>query len=145
VTGGEAGPAASVRPAAGEPFSVIVRAVPKPNAPELCCWQLGQVPLPSVHCDEAVHALKVDWSQVPAVAPEQQRNGLPGPMHELLCGHDACAAGAPSKQSVPAASMSRQKPQNTPGWAVQGPVLGAVQQLNGVPFPVHWLFGAAIV
>src|SRR5437870_5298910 len=97
---------------AGEPFSVIVLAVPKPNAPGLCCWQLGQVPLPSVHSDEAVHGLGA-WSQEPAAGPVQQGDGLPFETHVLLCGHAACVSGAPSKQSVPGPSMSRQKPQYT--------------------------------
>ena len=111
-----------VRSPAGAPFSVIVCAVPKPNAPGLCCWQLGHCPLPSVHCDEAVHALAA-WSQPPVVGPVQQVKGLPAETHELLCGHDACAVGAPSKQSVPSPSMSRQKPQYTLAWAVTGPVI----------------------
>ncbi len=121
LTSVEAWPNPSVRFPPGEPFSVIVFAVPKPNAPGLCCWQLGQVPAPSVHCDESVHGLGA-WSQEPAVGPVQQLNGLPAERHALLCGHDACAAGAPSKQSVPAPSMSRQKPQYTLCWAVTGPV-----------------------
>src|SRR5204863_9933086 len=99
-----------------------VCAGPKPNAPGLCCWQLGHCQLPSVHCDEAVHALAA-WSQVPAAGPVQQVNGLAAATHELLSGHDACAVGAPSKQSVPSPSMSRQKPQYTLAWAVSGPVI----------------------
>ena len=51
--------------------------------------------------------------------------------------------GSPSKQNVPAASMSRQKPQNTLCWVVQAPVPTPVQQPKGVMFPVHWLFGPA--
>src|SRR5207249_10152259 len=43
---------------------------------------------------------------------------------KLLRGHPAVGGlfGSPSKQSEPAASMSRQKPQNTLCWAVTGPV-----------------------
>src|SRR2546426_11145761 len=105
LTSVEAWPKPLVRSPAGEPFSVIVCAVPKPNAPGLCCWQLGHCPLPSVHCDEAVHALAA-WSQVPAGGPGQQGNGLAAETHGMLWGHDACAVGAPPKQSVPFPSMS---------------------------------------
>src|SRR5437667_1402039 len=123
LTSTEAWPAPSVMSPAGAPVSVIVLAVPNPNAPALCCWQLGHVPLPSVHCDESVHGLAA-WSQEPVPGPVQQLNGLPTETHKLLRGHPAVGGlfGSPSKQSEPAASMSRQKPQNTLCWAVTGPV-----------------------
>jgi len=103
----------SAAPAA-EPVSVIVLAVPNWNAPGLCCWQSGHVPLPSVQSALDVHGLG-DWSQVPVPAPVQQLNGLPAEPHKLLRGHPAVGGvfASPSKQFVPAALMSRQKPQNT--------------------------------
>src|SRR5438128_9226286 len=101
LTSVEAWPNPSVRFPPGEPFSVIVCAVPKPNAPGLCCWQSGQVPLPSVHCEEAVHALGDDPEQEPALAPVQQGEGLRLAMHALFPGDWGATLGSPSKQFVP--------------------------------------------
>src|SRR5882724_1119151 len=114
LTSVEAWPAPSVRSPAAEPVSVIVLAVPNWNAPGLCCWQSGHVPLPSVQSALDVHGLG-DWSQVPVPAPVQQLNGLPAETHKLLRGHPVVGGvfRSPSKQFVPAALMSRQKPQDT--------------------------------
>ena len=70
---------------------------------------------------------------------------MPAPMHPLFPGHWGATLGSPSKQPVPAASTSRQKPQYTLCMAVQAPVPLPVQQPNGTPLPVHWLFGPASV
>src|SRR5882724_10641283 len=104
---------------AGEPFSVIVLAEPNPNAPGLCCSQLGQVPLPSVQSASDVHVLVDTGEQVPAVGPVQQLYGLPALTHPLFDGHWGDSLGSPSKQPVPAGPLvasSRQKPQYTRAW-----------------------------
>ena len=90
---------------------MIVLPAPNPNAPGLCCSQLGHAPAPSVHWAEEVHDRSDCGSHVPVPDPVQQENGLPALLHPELWGQ--AEFGSPSKQAVPAPSMSRQKPQNT--------------------------------
>jgi hypothetical protein len=95
----------------GEPVSVIVWAPPPagPKAPGFRCSQSWNPVF--VHWAVEMHGVATCGSQLPVPAAVQQGKGAPAPVHPALWGQNGL--GSPSKQPVPDALMSRQKPQNT--------------------------------